>query len=198
MPFDVTFYKYLRKLLAKTRNRKWLLHQLIASLTTPIKYAGKIFKCFSSVWYVILLLLLGVNMSTGALFHTKCPKQLDLVWPFHNIVVSAHPMAAFSGFYESHEPPPSGYVHGIVPPHHDGHQNGQKSGYMFHNCWVDCCPGGCLGNMEQVVAQWRRPVASGEALVMLHQVMCSVLHRRTAMVIELFATAAYFDWCNHS
>ena len=36
-------------------------------------------------------------------------------------------MVAFSGFYESHEPPPSG----ISPPHRDGHRNGQQSGYMF-------------------------------------------------------------------
>jgi len=28
-------------------------------------------------------------------------------------------------------------------------------------------------------------VASGEALVMLHQVMCSVLHWRTAMAIKM-------------
>jgi hypothetical protein len=48
-------------------------------------------------------------------------------------------------------------------------------------------------------------VASGEALVMLHQVMRSVSHRRTAMAIEMardgghsFAAAAYFDCCNRS
>jgi len=41
-------------------------------------------------------------------------------------------MAAFSGFYESQEPPPSGDVRGIVPPHHDGHQNGQQSGHILH------------------------------------------------------------------
>jgi len=39
-------------------------------------------------------------------------------------------MVAFSGFYESHEPPPSGDARGIVPPHCDGYQNGQQSGYM--------------------------------------------------------------------
>jgi hypothetical protein len=40
-------------------------------------------------------------------------------------------MVAFSGFYESHEPPPSGDARGIAPPHRDGHRNGQQSGYMF-------------------------------------------------------------------
>ena len=40
-------------------------------------------------------------------------------------------MVAFSGFYESHEPPPSGYARGIAPPHRNDHQNGQQSGYIF-------------------------------------------------------------------
>jgi hypothetical protein len=40
-------------------------------------------------------------------------------------------MVAFSGFYESHEPPPLGDVQGIAPLHRDGYQNGQQSGYMF-------------------------------------------------------------------
>ena len=38
---------------------------------------------------------------------------------------------------------------------------------------------------ERVVARWRRSVAFGEALVMLHRAMRSVLHRRTAMAIEM-------------
>ncbi len=46
----------------------------------------------------------------------------------------------------------------------------------FVGVFVDCClfacrPGSCWGNMEQVVAQCRRPVASGVALDMLHWVM---------------------------
>ena len=48
-----------------------------------------------------------------------------------------------------------------------------------------CCPGGCRGNTEQVFAQWRHPVASGEALVMLHREMRSVWHWRTAMAIKM-------------
>ena len=37
-------------------------------------------------------------------------------------------MVAFSDFYESHEPSPLGNACGIVPPHCDGHRNGQESG----------------------------------------------------------------------
>jgi len=93
------------------------------------------------------------------------------------IEVGAHPMVAFSGFYESHEPPPSGNARSIVPPHRNGHRNGHQSGYILHNHCVDCCPGGRRGDTERVVTQWQRSVASGEALVVLHWEMRSVLHR---------------------
>jgi hypothetical protein len=39
-------------------------------------------------------------------------------------------MVAFSGFYESHEPPSLGDVRSIVPSHCNGHRNGQQSGYI--------------------------------------------------------------------
>ena len=115
----------------------------------------------------------------------KCPKEPVLACPIGNIGVSACSMVAFSGFYESHKPPPSGDALGIIPLHRDGHQNGQQSGYMFHYRCVDCHPGGRRGDTEQVVARWRRPAASGEALVMLHRSMRSVSHWRTAMAIKI-------------
>ena len=45
--------------------------------------------------------------------------------------------------------------------------------------------GGHWGDTERVVARWQRPVASGVALGMLHWAMRFVLHRRTAMAIEM-------------
>jgi hypothetical protein len=45
-------------------------------------------------------------------------------------------------------------------------------------CLFACCPGGHWGNTERVVAQCRRPVASGVALDMPHRAMPSVLLRR--------------------
>ena len=68
---------------------------------------------------------------------------------------------------------------------------------MFHSRCVDCRLGGRRGDTERVVAQWRRPVASGEALVMLHWAMRSVLHRRTAMAIESACDGGAFV-CNRS
>jgi len=94
-------------------------------------------------------------------------------------------MVAFSGFYESHEPASSGNARSIVSLHRDGHWNGQQSGYMFHYLCVDCYTGGRRGDTEQIVAQWWRPVVSGEALVMLHRAMHSVSQRRAAMAIEI-------------
>jgi hypothetical protein len=94
-------------------------------------------------------------------------------------------MVAFSGFYESHEPHPSGDARSILPPHRNHHRNGHQSGYILHYRCVDCRPGGRRGDMERVVARWRRSVASGEALVMLNRAMRSVSNWRTAMAIKM-------------
>ncbi len=58
-------------------------------------------------------------------------------------------------------------------------------GTFFCRRFVCCCPGSCWGNMEWVVARWRRPVASGVALDMPHWGMPSVLLRRTAVAIKM-------------
>ena len=80
-------------------------------------------------------------------------------------------MAAFSGFYESCDSPPSGDGRSIVPLHRDGHQNGQQRGHILHRRCVDYRHGGRRGDTEQGVAQWQRPVASYVALDMLHRAM---------------------------
>ena len=108
------------------------------------------------------------------------------------IEASARPMAAFSGFYKSHEPPPSGDARGIVPAHRDGHQNSQQSGHILHLRFVCCRPGGHRGDTEPVVAQWQRPVVSGEALVMLHQAMPHVPLQRLRMAIEMACDGGAF------
>ena len=58
-------------------------------------------------------------------------------------------------------------------------------GVFVDCCLFACCPVGHWGNMEQGVAQWRHPVASGVALDMLHWAMRFVLHQRTAMAIKM-------------
>ena len=100
-------------------------------------------------------------MSSRALFHDEMSKTTGV------------------GVSDWVEPPPSGDARSILPRHPNGHRNGKQSGYILHYHFVDCCLGGCRGNTEQVVTRWRRPVASGEALVMLHCVMHSISHRCT-------------------
>jgi hypothetical protein len=58
-------------------------------------------------------------------------------------------------------------------------------GLFVDCCLFACCPDGCWGNTEQVVAQCRHPVASGVALDMLHWAVRFVLHQRTAMAIKM-------------
>ncbi len=101
-------------------------------------------------------------------------------------------MAAFSGFYESHKPPPSGGVRGIVPLHHDGHRNGQQRGYILLLPFVDCCHGGRQGNTEQVIARWQRPVASGGALDMPHWDIPRAPLQRLCMTIKMACDGGTF------
>jgi len=66
---------------------------------------------------------------------------------------------------------------GIVPPHRNDLRNGQQSGCIFLRWFFVCCHGGCGSDMEQVVARWQCPVASGVALNMLLDCICR--HRST-------------------
>ena len=73
----------------------------------------------------------------------------------------------------------------IVPAHRHSHQGGQQSGHIFYHCFVCCCLGGHWGNTEQVAASWQCLVAFMKALDLLHQAMHAVLHRHTAMAVEM-------------
>ena len=119
----------------------------------------------------------------------KCRNQPALACPIDAIGASARPMAVFSGFYESHEPPPSGDAWGIVPPHLDDCRNCHQSGYIIHCCFVCCRPRGRQGDTERVVARWRRPVAPGVALDILHLVMLHVALQRLTMTIKMARNA---------
>jgi hypothetical protein len=57
-------------------------------------------------------------------------------------------------------------------------------GVFVDCCLFACCPGGCWGDMEQVVTRCRRSVASGVALDMPHRGMPPVFLRRTAVAIK--------------
>jgi hypothetical protein len=62
-------------------------------------------------------------------------------------------------------------------------------------CLFTCCFGGRWGNMEQVVARWRLPVASRLALDMPHWAMPSVLLQRTTVAIKTAGGWGTFAHC---
>ena len=129
---------------------------------------------------------LGSTCQLELFFTMRYLKQPAYRVRFCNIGASACLMVTFNGFCESHKPLPLGDARGNVSPHCHSHQNGQHSGYMLHCRFVCCRPGNRRGNTEQVVVvQWRCPVASGEALVMLHWEMRSVWHWHTTMAIKM-------------
>ncbi len=50
--------------------------------------------------------------------------------------------------------------------------------------------------MDIILAQWRHPVASSEALDLLHQAMCAVTYRCIAMAIKTASLLGqFFDYC---
>jgi hypothetical protein len=64
-------------------------------------------------------------------------------------------------------------------------ETASKVGVFLHHCFIYCCPGSQWGDTEQVVSQWRRPVASGIALDMLHWATHFVLHQCTVMAFKM-------------
>ena len=126
----------------------------------------------------------------------KDGKFMTLRCPFYNIRASACPIAAVSGFYESHGSTSSGDVRGIVPAHRHGHRNGQQSGHILHRRFVFCLPGCRRGDTERVVARWRHLVAFMKALDLLHQAMLTVFHHRTAMAMEMASDGGTFVRCH--
>jgi hypothetical protein len=60
-----------------------------------------------------------------------------------------------------------------------------KVGVLFDCHFVDCRPGGCRGNAEQVVARWRLPGASSVALDLLHRAMPRASLQHVCMAIKM-------------
>ena len=56
-------------------------------------------------------------------------------------------------------------------------------------------PGGHQGDTERVIARWRRPVASGVALDMLHRAMPHVLLQRLTIAIKMVCRGGAFVRC---
>ncbi len=118
-----------------TCNRKQLFKQLNAILTPPTKYSPILIKCFLSFWYVIPLLLLGAILVVVWPFRwfddEKHRTKPVLVCPIACYWSECSPDGGIHWLLVKPWTPPSAHVRGIVPPHQDGHQNGQL-------CWCIC------------------------------------------------------------
>jgi hypothetical protein len=55
----------------------------------------------------------------------------------------------------------------------------------------------CQGNMGQILAQWRRMMASKVALDLLSWAICLALYRLIRMAIEMASKVGAFVCCRH-
>ncbi len=172
------------------------LHKLFCQIDPPTNYILTLIKPFSFVWYFIPLLKTGFLASTHHLFlqfwwwkccsHVRCMLSgIILAW-------WRRPVASSEALDLLHRAMRAVRYRRITM----AIRTASFVGVFVDCCLFACCPGGCWGNMEQVVAQCRRPVASGVALDMLHQAVCFVLHRRTTMAIKM-ANSQGTCWCRH-
>jgi len=83
-------------------------------------------------------------------------------------------------------------MHGVLPAHRHGHQNGQQSGHILHIHFVCCRPGGRRGDTEPVVTRWQYLVAFMKALVMLHWAMPHVPLQRLRTAIKMACNGGAF------
>jgi hypothetical protein len=65
-------------------------------------------------------------------------------------------------------------------------------GVFVDCCLFACCPGGRLGNTEQVVTRWRPPGASSVALDLLHRAMPRSLLQRIHTAIKMACNGGTF------
>jgi hypothetical protein len=73
-------------------------------------------------------------------------------------------------------------------------------GVFVDCCLFACCPGGCWGDMEQVVTRWWLPGASSVALDLLHWAMPRSSLQRVHMAIKMACNGGTFGchcWFYH-
>ncbi len=151
-------------------------------LSSPTKYRIVFLNSFPFDWYVIPLLLLGALTTPCAPFQRvedeKTRKNRRFFVRLPTIACNTRLVASTSGFHCSPAGPPlSGNARGIVPAHHHGHQNGQQVWCFLCCFFLACGPVVRRDDTERILARWRRPVASSEALDPLHRAMYAALHR---------------------
>ncbi len=178
-------------------------------VTPPTNYIFTFIKPFSFVWYVIPPLKTGFLASTRDLF-------LQFWWWKHQKKRCSHVRTMLLGIILAQWWRPVASSEALDLLHWAMRvvtyrriamaiKMASFAGVFVDCCLYACCPGGCWGDTKQVVAQCRRPLASGVAVDMPHWATPPVLLRRTAVAIKmaggwgaLFAATTFFVCCNCS
>jgi hypothetical protein len=93
-------------------------------------------------------------------------------WPMAYIGRHTRPEASTSGFRDSPGPPPSVDALGYVPAHRQSERNDLQVWYFFVVFFWHSTPPSVRGDTKRILARWRRPVASREALNTLYWSVC--------------------------
>ncbi len=147
----------------------------------------------------------GPTCQLETFFTMKQPKQPALVCLFYNIGVCARPIVAFSGFYESHEPPSSGDARGRYRRIATAIEMAIKVGTfcIIAVLIVTLAAAGAIRSEQSPDGgvQWLllKPWNSSTGRCVQY---CTIappwLSKQPAMEVHLFAAATYFDCCNRS
>ena len=140
-------------------------------------------------------MLLGVLTSPKPPFQptddekTRKKTEKNVRWP--TIGRNTCPMTATSGFPYSPRSPPLVDALGYVPAHRQGQRNSRQVWYFFVFFLWHSNPLSVRGNTARILARWRRPVASREALDPLYRSMSTVSCRRISSSVEMAPTEVH-------
>ncbi len=133
----------------------------------PTNYILTLIKPFSFVWYVIPLLKTGALASTRNLFVWVDDKKTWKKWGrLDRLQLSATILARWRRLVASNKALNLIYwaMRAVLYQRTAAViKMASLFGTFFCHHFVCCCPGGRWGNMEQVVARWQWPVASGKS-----------------------------------
>ena len=164
-----------------------------AKFKAPTKYYRKLFKSLSLVWYVIPLLLLVANMSTRALFYNEIEETTGVgvsdwcICERVRLTQWWHLVAFTKSTHLLHQAKCAVLYRRIVM----ASKMASKLGKFHIIVLLIVALAAAGANTERVVFHWRRPVASSEALVMLHWAMRSISFQCAHVVIKM----ACNRWC---
>lgn len=167
------------------------LKRLNTILTPPTKHPISLGKHFSSVWYVIQILLMQPNCYLPPSFNeTKSGKNNKKTWCWYFRFMLTEQILTWC--WHSVASRKAIHLLYLVILRSEWYrctattiEMASKVGAFVHCHFAYCHPGGHWGNTEWILAQWQHPGTSSVALDVLHWVMHSSLPQRFCMTIEM-------------